>query len=65
MKTRTNIVAKMKKTKKTKQKIDKILQKQFEQALAELPVMTVQKYEEWRKEHVSERFIKIFEEELK
>lgn len=55
----------MKKTKKTKQKLDKILQKQFEQALAELPVMTVQKYEEWLKERVSERFINIFEEELK
>lgn len=60
-----NIVTKMKKTKKAKQKIDKIFQKQFEQALAELPVMTVQKYEEWLKEQVSERFIKIFEEELK
>lgn len=47
------------------QKIDKIFQKQFEQALAELPEMTVQMYEEWLKEHVSERFIKIFEEELK
>lgn len=56
---------KMKKTKKTKQKLDKILQKRFEQALAELPVMTVQKYEEWLKERVSERFINIFEEELK
>ena len=30
-----------------------------------IPEMTVQKYEEWLKEHVSERFIKIFEEELK
>lgn len=60
-----NIVMKMKKTKKTKQKLDKILQKRFEQALAELPVMTVQKYEEWLKERVSERFINIFEEELK
>lgn len=60
-----NIVTKMKKTKKANQKIDKILQKQVEQTLAELPEMTVQMYEEWLKEHVSERFIKIFEEELK
>lgn len=52
----------MKKTKKTNQKIDEIFLKEFEQALAELPEMTVQKYEEWLKEHVSERFIKIFEE---
>lgn len=55
----------MKKTKKAKQKSDEIFLKRFEQALAELPVMTVQKYEEWLKEQVSERFIKIFEEELK
>lgn len=60
-----NIVTKMKKTKKANQKIDEIFLKEFEQALAELPVMTVQKYEEWLKEHVSERFINIFEEELK
>lgn len=60
-----NIVMKMKKTKKAKQTIDKILQKQVEQTLAELPEMPVQMYEEWLKEHVSERFIKIFEEELK
>ncbi len=56
----------MKKTKKkANQKIDEIFLKEFEQALAELPEMTVQKYEEWLKERVSERFIKIFEEELK
>lgn len=60
-----NIVTKMKKTKKAKQKTDEIFLKRFEQALAELPEMTIQKYEEWLKEHVSERFIKIFEEELK
>lgn len=60
-----NIVTKMKKTKKTKQKTDKIFLKRFEQALAELPETTVQEYEEWLKEQVSERFIKIFEEELK
>ena len=50
----------MKKTKKAKQKINKILQKQVEQALAELPVMAVQKYKEWLKERIN-----IFEEELK
>lgn len=55
----------MKKTKKAKQKTDKIFLKRFEQALAELPETTVQEYEEWLKEQVSERFIKIFEEELK
>lgn len=53
------------KMKKTKQKTDKIFLKRYRQELAKLPEITVKKYEEWLKEHVSERFIKIFEEELK
>lgn len=53
------------KMKKTKQKTDKIFLKRYAQALTKLPEITVKKYEEWLKEQVSERFIKIFEEELK
>ena len=63
MKNRLNLI--MMKMKKTKQKTDKIFLKRYAQALTKLPEITVKKYEEWLKEQVSERFIKIFEEELK
>ena len=63
MKNRLNLI--MMKMKKTKQKTDKIFLKRYAQALTKLPEITVKKYEDWLKEQVSEKFIKIFEEELK